>query len=146
MWRCLFPGSTRARGVETRGGWKRSSIDGAPGAAHGCYSGSANTKGIIRVVHFDAYRETRGEADPVKRALDPRQSIDACAVLRQHRPTEPNDSAAEMPAGLRLQINIHRHAGRDVLQLCLAEVGDDVPGARIYQGKHLRGGPGEGAV
>src|SRR6266542_3712947 len=70
--------------------------------------------GIIRVVHFDAYRETRGEADPVERTLDPRQSIDACAVLRQHGPTEPNDSAAEMPAGLRLQINIHRHARRNV--------------------------------
>ena len=50
--------------------------------------------------------KARGETDPVERALDARQSIDACAVLRQHGPTEPNDSAAEMLAGLRLQINI----------------------------------------
>src|SRR6266704_521761 len=90
-----------------QGGLRDSLGDSAPGVAHGCYSGSANTKGIIRVVYFDAYRETRGEADPVKRALDPRQSIDACAVLRQHRPTEPNDSAAEMPAFLCLQISNH---------------------------------------
>src|SRR5215469_2056501 len=103
--------------------WTPSSIDRAPGAAHRCYRGSTNAKGIIRIVHFDAYREARGEADPVKRALDARQPVDACAVLRQHGPTEPNDSAAEMPAGLRLQIKIHRRAGRDVPQLCLAEVG-----------------------
>src|SRR5215472_13304616 len=112
--------------------WKRSSIDRAPGAAHGCYRGSTDAKGIIRIVHFDAYREARRETDPVKRALDARQAVDACAVLRQHGPTEPNHSAAEMPAGLRLQINIHRRAGRDVPQLRLAEVGDDVPGANVH--------------
>ena len=46
-----------------------SSIDRAPRAAHGRYRGSTDAKGIIRIVHFDAYREARGEADPVKRAL-----------------------------------------------------------------------------
>src|SRR5262249_37820169 len=110
----LFPASVPARGAETRAGQRCSSIDRAPGATYGRYRGSTNTKGIIRIVHFDAYREARGEADPVKRALHPRQAVHACAVLRQHGPTEPNDSAAEMPAGLRLQINIHRRAGRDV--------------------------------
>ena len=58
--------------------------------------------------------KARRETDPIKRALDARQSVDACAVLRQHRPTEPNDSAAEVLAGLRLQIKIHRRPRRDV--------------------------------
>ena len=140
------PGSAPARGAENRGERGRHRRPRAQVPLHRRYRRGADAKGVVGILHLDAHGKARRETDPVKGALDARQSIDAGAVLRQHRPTEPNDRAAEMLAGLRLQIEVHRRPRRDVTQLRLAEVGDDVPGARIHQREHLHTGPGESAI
>src|SRR6266478_2430751 len=82
---------------------------------------------FVRVFHLDAYRKARREPDPVQRPLDARQPVDAGAILRQYGPSQADDRAAEVPPGMRLEIDVHGRAGGNVPELCLAEVGHHVP-------------------
>src|SRR4029450_2117392 len=86
------------------------------------------------------------EPDPVERALDAWQALDAGAVLGQHGPPKADHRAVEAPARPGLQIQVDRRARWNMPELGLAEVGDDVPGARIHEREHFHPGPGEGAV
>src|SRR5262245_14179861 len=82
----------------------------------------AQAEGRVGIFDLDAHREPGGETHPVDRLLDARESHDARAVLREHRPSEPDHRSPEALARLRLEANVRRRARQDVAELCLAEV------------------------
>src|SRR5215470_4831564 len=106
MSRCLAQGSAPARGAESREAPRASWATSARVALHRRDCRGADAKGVVGILHLDPHGKARCETDPVEGALDARQPIDAGAVLRQHRPPEPNDRAPEVLVGLRLQIEV----------------------------------------
>src|SRR5437879_3418558 len=92
------PGVGRVPGAGSRRTRPWSTALALERAMHGRDGRGPDAEGLVRVLDLDAHGEARRQPDPVERALDAGQSIDAGPVLRQHGPAEPDDRASEMPA------------------------------------------------
>ena len=90
----------------------------------------------VGVVDAHANGEPRREMHPVECALDVGQAVRDPAVLRENSVANALDVAIEAAVGVAHQIDVDVCADGDVLELGLAVVGDDVPGACIDESEY----------
>src|SRR5262249_19103328 len=135
--------STRARCARTRtvARWT-ASWPAEDGERDGLPDAERRVRRWIDDAH--AHGKALREPHPVERRLDGRKEAGAGPVALLHRPADALHFPAQATAGVIEDVDLRGHAGADVAQERLAEVPDDVPGARVDEREDLA--PLEGVV
>src|SRR5262249_61803037 len=91
------------------------------------------------VFDADTYRKALRDVHPVQLALDLRHAGDDRLVLGVDRPPDPLHRAAKVVLRVGQYVHLRLHPGRNVLELGLAIVRQDIPNPGVHQREHRRG-------